>query len=115
MEADQVLKWINAIGFPVCVSLALLWAFWKIGSTLLASHAEYLAKTSKAAETLAITAVENAKQQQVQSSELSRQTVEQMKQTEILSGLRQALPTVCKADCPDADNCENFKPKPKRT
>lgn len=111
MDAYQTLKWVNALGFPISVSGVLLWGFWKIGTRLLDSHAAYLVDTATATKRLAETTAENMKEQRVQSSELSKQTNEQIRQTVILSDLKLAMPSVCQARCPDSDTCDNYKPK----
>jgi len=38
MNHDIVLSYINALGFPVCVSIAMGFALWKLGSRLADAH-----------------------------------------------------------------------------
>lgn len=44
MEAEHgvIIQYIQTIGFPICASIAMAWALWKVGSRLLAAHFDFI-------------------------------------------------------------------------
>ena len=44
MDVDHtvMIQYIQTLGFPVCASIAMGWALWKIGSRLLEAHFNFL-------------------------------------------------------------------------
>lgn len=42
MDHDVALKYISALGFPICSSIALGWALWKVGGQLLRKFFEHV-------------------------------------------------------------------------
>ena len=41
-EHGVIIQYIQTIGFPICASIAMAWALWKVGSRLLAAHFDFI-------------------------------------------------------------------------
>jgi hypothetical protein len=83
MDHDIVIKYISAVGFPICAAVLLAYVLARVALVLSQSH------------------VKN----------LEDNTEEMRKQTSVLTEIRAELPTICKADCPVQIESDNYKPR----
>ena len=58
MDHELVLRYVSTLGFPICMSAALGYALWKIGSKLLDSHLATIAAVTLEAATNAKAIIE---------------------------------------------------------
>jgi hypothetical protein len=80
---DLIIRYISALGFPIVAAMAMAWVLYKIGGYLVLAHTAYLEDNTR----------------------------EMKKQTAALDKINETLPHICKAQCPAASECENYKPR----
>lgn len=53
VDHEIILQYVQTLGFPICVSVALAWALWKIGGKLLESFFVHLAEINPKLDSIA--------------------------------------------------------------
>jgi hypothetical protein len=94
VDHQLVLQYLQALGFPICASLALGWALWRIGNRLMESHLTFMEVVRKQGDK----AIDELSKQSAILSKWPSDPVKTICKVDELKDLIENAPADCRAE-----------------